>query len=372
MRIPLLLKLRALGYGVGAVGSGSGSAFEQHDIPFHHYELNRWINPMADRRSRKQLRVLFETHRPDVIHAFDTKPAILAPIAAHDAGVPGRIRTVTGAGYVFSSSSPLALALRPIYRRLQQLASKAASCTVFQNPDDQKYFLEHQLVSPATAALVRSSGVDTQEFLAQRPDQQRCEALRKQLNLGDELVVTMIARLVRYKGVVEYMKAARILRERGIRVRFLLAGPLASEGRQAIKRSQIDAYTDEVDYVGICQDVPGLLAVSDLFVLPSYYREGVPRVLLEAGVMSLPLITTDMPGCKEVVHDNENGLLVPPRDAQALADAIAKLLSLDAKQRASMGEESCRHVCENFDLNDVAGAYAEIYDRSLDACGVPC
>ena len=118
MRIPLLLKLRARGFRVGAVGSCDGSRFAQNRIPYWRYPLTRWIAPLADRRSGVCLRGLFASHRPEIVHAFDTKPGVLAMLAARDAGIRGRVRTITGMGYVFSSRSPLALALRPAYRHL--------------------------------------------------------------------------------------------------------------------------------------------------------------------------------------------------------------------------------------------------------------
>ncbi|HYW79895.1 MAG TPA: glycosyltransferase family 4 protein [Thermoguttaceae bacterium] len=365
LRIPLLLKLRERGFHVGAVGSRDGRPFAEHDIPYYHYPLQRFVTPLADLRARKRLFELFKRHQPDIVHGFNSKPAIFAMFAARQAKIPGRVRTITGMGYVFSSSSPLALGLRPVIRHLQRKASEAASMTIFQNSDDRDYFCRHRLVLPGRHALVLGSGVDIEEFSRGCPDAGKLMQLREQLGASGRPVVTMISRLVRTKGVLEYLRAAHTVHRRFRNACFLLVGPLASEGRQGVSQSEIERYRDDVQYLGRRDDVAALLAVSDLFVLPSYYREGIPRVLLEAGAMGLPLITTGMPGCKEVVRHGLNGLVVPPRKVNPLADAISKMLDSPI-DRDDMGRVSRRHVLEHFDLEIVANAYEKIYRRSLD------
>ncbi len=368
MRIPLLLALRDRGFTVGAVGSEGGEAFAKHQIPYWRYTLARGINPLADRRTRQELAHLFRQHRPDVIHGFDTKPALLAPAVAQQAGVPGRVRTITGMGYVFSSTSPLALTLRPIYRQLQRQASAATGITVFQNGDDRSYFHQHKMVARDRDDLVLGSGIDIAGFLHHRPTPENLPTLKQELGLAGKRVVIMVARMVNSKGVREYLQAARLVKAdngQAANVAFLLVGPLASEGRQAVPMAVIQQYADVVQYLGPRSDIPALLSLSDIFVLPSYYREGVPRVLLEAATLGLPLITTDMPGCREVVRHEWNGLLVPPRHAPALAQALAQLLP-SAGQRMLMGERGRSHVQANFSLTQVADAYAAIYHRALN------
>lgn len=175
----------------------------------------------------------------------------------------------------------------------------------------------------------------------------------------------MISRLVVQKGVREYLEAARRIQPHVKDVTFLLVGPIASEGAQAIPVKELERSANSVRYLGPRSDIPAILALTDLFVLPSYYREGIPRVLLEAGALGLPLITTDMPGCKEVVRAGWNGLLVPPRDVKALASAMLRLLSSN-DERTMMGMRSKAHIRDNFSLSRVADAYAEIYQRVLD------
>jgi glycosyltransferase involved in cell wall biosynthesis len=363
-RIPLLLALRERGFDVGAVGSETGTAFADAQIPYYRYTLARGIDPLADLRTRREFSQLCQQHQPDLIHGFDTKPAMFAPIVAQQAGIRGRVRTITGMGYVFSETSPLTLTLRPIYRSLQRQASAATGMTIFQNSDDRDYFDHHQMVQADRSDLVLGSGIDLEQLLTKIPVADNLTKTRQELGLAGKLVVTMIARLVITKGVLEFLEAARSICQAMPDVVFLLIGPLASEGKQAISIEEIDSYADCVKYLGARSDIPTLLSLTDVFVLPTYYREGVPRVLLEAGAMGLPMVTTDMPGCRDVVRDDWNGYLVPPRDATSLATAMLKLLENPA-QRIEMGARSKLHVVENFSLDRVADAYADIYHRVL-------
>lgn len=360
-RLPLLYALRDRGFDVGAVGSESETTFAGSGIPYCRFSLNRWVSPWSDLRSRRQLYDLFRAGRPDVVHAFDTKPAIMAPLAARDAGVPATVITITGLGYLFSSNSLFARSLRPAYRFLQRRAAAATGITIFQNSDDREYFYHHGMVRPGCDAMVRGSGID---FAPLQVDPASLAELRRELGLQDRLVVTMVSRLVRHKGVTDFLAAASLVRQRAPHALFLLIGPASTEGRSAVSSSEIERSASHVRYLGSRRDVPALLALSDLFVLPTYYREGVPRALLEAGALGLPLITTDTPGCNDVVRDGWNGLLVPPRDPEKLAAAVLRLAA-SPDERRLMGSRSRAHVIANFSLGYVADAYAGIYERVL-------
>ncbi len=364
-RIPLLLELRRRGFDVAAAGSEDGAPFAAPEIPYQRFDLNREVNPWDDLRSLAELRRLFVRMRPDVVHAFTTKPAILGPLAARRAGVPGIVRTVTGMGHLFSSRSPQAMILRPVYRLLQRRASTASDLTVFQNDDDRDYFVRHRLVDRDRCSVIRSSGIDIGRLEAGRPDAPGLARLRRQLKLNDHLVVTMVARLLKEKGVREYLEAARLVRGAMSNVVFLLVGSASTEGRRAVPLDLVRR-AEDVRYLGPRTDIPALLSLSHLFVLPTWYREGVPRVLLEAGAIGLPLITTDMPGCRDVVRDGWNGHLVPPRDSRSLAAAILRLLRSPAR-RAAMGERSQALVRESYSLDRVAAAHADLYPRVLSA-----
>ena len=362
-RIPLLHALKERGFDVAAVGSEDGSDFQSEDIPYFRYNLNRKLAPWSDLRSCSELSALFRRQKPDIVHGFDTKPAIVAPILAQRAGIPGRVRTINGLGFVMASKSPVARLLRPVYRHLQRRAS-ASSFTIFQNSDDRDYFFRHDLVREGCEKIVLSSGVDVERLRSERPSAEQLAIMRQSLGLEGKLVVTMISRIDENKGIREFARAADLVRRHLDNAAFLLVGPYASEGKQAAKFvEQIRRQPETVRYLGPRNDIPAILSLSDVCALPSY-REGLPRVLVEAGALQVPSVTTDVPGCRDVVRDYRNGRLVPPRDSRALAKAIIELLGDQAK-RADMGRRSYCYVKETFDLSYVADAYAEIYHRAL-------
>ena len=222
----------------------------------------------------------------------------------------------------------------------------------------------HKMVDSGKDRLVLSSGLDVDELIASCPNHDAIEETRQNLGLNGNIIITMISRLIKSKGVSEYLQAAELLKKKFKNVSFLLVGPSTSEGSQAFPLEKIQRKQHVVTYTGPRKDIPAILSLSDIFVLPSFYREGVPRVLLEAGALGLPLVTTNMPGCKEVVRDGWNGYLVPIRDSKQLAAAISKLISSD-KNRAIMGKRSSQYIRERFSLEKVADAYAQVYDSIL-------
>ena len=365
MRIPILKKMIEKGYSVAAVGCRDQSAFKGTSIPYHDYHLKRSISPLSDMFSKKELSSIFLNEKPDLIHLFDTKPGVLTPKVAKYSGVKFVVRTVTGMGYIFSSNSIFIKILRPIYRLVQKRAIKYTDSVIFQNTDDKEYFEKYNLVPKDKSYLVASSGLDVSGFLSSVSNKESLSKLKEALGIKEsDIIITLIARLVKDKGVVEFLKASKVLSELP-HVKFLLVGPSSSEGSQAVTERVISEYDNYVDYIGPSDNVSDLLSISDVFVLPTYYREGLPRILLEAGALGLPLITTDMPGCKDVVRHNWNGLLVPTRDSEALADSIKKLIN-NPELRKSMGEKNPKFIKENFDLSIVANAYDKIYQNLLD------
>jgi len=366
MRVPLLKRLEVRGFEVAAVGSEMSSAFDAAGIAYYRYALDRWINPAADLHALLDLVRLMKTGRPDLVHAFDTKPGILTALAARQVNGLRVVRTITGMGYLFSSRSLHAAMLRPIYRAFQRSASRTAAMTIFQNRDDQGYFLSRHMVGQDRSAMVSGSGIDVQAFLRQLPEAVQLARLRQELGTAGKTVVTMVARLVGHKGVLEFMRCARKVRSRNKDVAFLLVGPRETEGSQAIGPDVLEEFREDVLCLGARQDVPSILAASDVFVLPSYYREGVPRVLLEAGAVGLPLVTTDMPGCRDVVRHGWNGLLVRPRDVESLCGAVETIVG-DLAAWRQRAERNKQHIERNFGIEMVADSYARIYRSVLAA-----
>jgi glycosyltransferase involved in cell wall biosynthesis len=361
LRLPLVTALQVRGFQVDVLGTVADEAFARAGVPYRRYRLGRRVDPVGDWTAWRQLGRLMREHRPDIVHAFDKKPAILAPLAAHAADVRGTVTTVTGLGYLFSSNTPLTVPLRAAFELLQRRAARVTEVMIFQNSEDQTYFRSHGLVRPGHDCLVRSSGIAPDAF---RVSAEATASLRAGLGLSGRIVVLMVSRMLALKGVREFLRAAAMVRLERPEITLLLAGPVAGEGRQAVPLEELRRAGAAVRYLGPRQDIPALLSVADLFVLPTYYREGVPRVLLEAAAAGLPLVTTDVPGCRDVVRNGWNGLLIPPRNAPALADAILRLAAAP-ELRATMGRRSRDHVVAQFSLDQVADGYANVYDGLL-------
>lgn len=365
LRVPMMCRLAEYGFDVAGVGSARCPSFSTTGITYYNYPLQLRFTPRGDVIAKKALVDLFREHRPDVVHAFHTKPAILATLAAAQARVPVRIRSITGLGRAFASNSIRAKAIRPFYCIAQTYASRRASCTLFQNRDDQQFFLTHGLVEADHQMLVPGSGTDIEAIDFSEPSDIGKSHLRDELNLHEGPIVLMAARMVRYKGVLQYLKAARLVRKRMPNVQFLLAGAESEDPKQAIPQSTFDEFADCVRVLGYRRDLPAVLSLATVVTLPTYYREGVPRILLEAAAMRKPLVATDMPGCRDAVIPGENGLLIPPKDEQALAEALLEILAKSPVERAEMGTKGRRRVVENFSMDQIAHTYATLYRKLL-------
>jgi len=248
---------------------------------------------------------------------------------------------------------------------LQRLACRATDVTVFQNREDAEHFVSGHLVRAETARLIPGSGVSTERFAPGAVSEHaRCQ-LKCALGIqADEQVVTMVSRVIRSKGVLEFAAAAQWICGRIPRVRFLLVGPEDSESIDCLTAGEMAAVRRTVTVTGPRQDIAALLALSDVFVLPSRYREGVPRVLLEAASMGLPIVTTDSPGCNAVVVEGVNGFLVQPRDEKALSWAILALIE-SPELRARLGAASRQRAIEHFDLSLIASQTESVYREVL-------
>lgn len=363
LRIPFLLALRAQGLSVAAVG-GAPTAFARAGIEWSAFTFKRFIGPRADMQAVCALVRLLRQARPDIVQGFDTKPALLVPLAARAQPDLRAVRTINGMGWVFSARSPVALALRPAYRLLHRHAARHAAMTVFQNATDQAYFLRHGMARAEASRLIPGSGIDIAGFERALAEAPPVAALRESLGLADAEIVITVSRLTRQKGIPTLLAAARLVHRRRPRVRFLLVGPRESEGRLAVGASELAQHAPYVQPLGQRSDVASLLRLADVFAFPTEYREGVPRVLLEAALAGVPIVTTRMPGCSDVVHDGSSGIEVPPCDPQALADGVVALL--DQRRRAgAMAARARAHVRAEFGLDLTASRYASLYRALL-------
>jgi glycosyltransferase involved in cell wall biosynthesis len=270
-----------------------------------------------------------------------------------------------GSLYVAGKASLPRRLLRGVYENLQRLASRSADLTIFQNQDDAREFVSRGVVASRKATIIPGSGVRTEVFDPARVTSAERQEVRASLGVPpDAVLVTMVSRIMRTKGVGDFAAAARTLRESHPRAHFLLVGQRDETSMDRLTAAEWHDLQSAVHCPGSRRDVPHILAASDIFVLPSYYREGIPRALLEAASMGLPIVTTKSPGCAEVVDDGVNGFLVPVRDPQALAAAVGRLLS-DAASRRRCGAASRRLALDRFDLNAIAQQTRSLYRRLL-------
>lgn len=360
-RLSLLRSLKEAGHGVLLVTpEGHHSAklrelgFRWEAAPMH----RRSLNPFREIRLLQWLFALIAREQPDLIHGFTIKCAIYASLAAKSARVPS-VNSVTGLGYVFTSDDVRALLLRPVVTRLMRLALDSERCRVIlQNPDDVALFERSRLVDATRIRLVPSSGVDCSRFAPATAN----EGFRGD---KDALKVLLPARLLWDKGLREYVEAARIIRQQELPIQFLLAGAPDPGNPAAASVETVHGWVEEglVSWLGHVDDMPALFKSVDVVVLPSY-REGLPKGLIEAGACGVPLITTDAPGCREVVSHEVDGLIVPVRDGPALASAIVRLWT-DPSLRLRLGEGSRAKVLRNFDERIVIRKTFDVYRELL-------
>ena len=303
----------------------------------------------SDIGSLVNLKRIYTVHKPAVVLHFTIKPVIYGTLAARFSGIPA-INTITGLGTAFIREGFLTKIVELLYR----LALPGPRPVIFQNLDDLSLFRQKHLVTNNPCHVVPGSGIDLQEFPASPlPD-------------GNSVNFLLIARLLRDKGIFEYVEAARQIRQSNPRVRFQILGPTGVANRTAIEKSQIEAWVRDgvIDYLGETDDVRPYIANADCVVLPSY-REGMPRTLLEAAAMGRPLIATDVTGCRDVVDDGVNGYLCAPREAGDLALKIRDFIDLISAERQKMGTASREKAESQFDVKRVVDTYLDLIDAQI-------
>lgn len=311
----------------------------------------RRIGLLGEMRTLLDVWKVYRAKPYDLIHQIALKPLLYGTLAALITRRRAIVNAPVGMGYVFTSADAKARLLRlPLRLALRFLLNPRGSAVIFENRDDLETLVRSGDVRRDAAVLIRGAGVDLDRFRATpEPD-------------GTPVVI-LTGRMLWDKGIGEYVEAAQRLRDRGIAVRFQLVGGSDPLNHAAIAEEQLRRWHDDgvIEWLGRRQDVPQLLAASHIVCLPSY-REGLPKSLLEALAAGRPIVTTDVPGCREVVQHGRNGLLVPARDAGALAEALATLLA-DRERRRAMGTEGRRMAEEEFSTERVCAETLAVYDK---------
>ena len=354
-RYPIAHQALKNGWDVSVCASGADQDKRLHDLGFRGYALPE---PKRKLSAFSMLQIMIEMLRvvrkekPDIVHVMTLKYAFMAGLALllyrHNIRI---VHTIAGLGYLFSGEGFKPKFLRFLISPFMILAFKNKRTVItFQNPDDQKLMIARGFVDEGRTHLIKGSGIDLNEF-AYKPEPTK-----------QPLLVVMPTRLIHEKGIEVFVKAAQILKSKGINAEFQIAGGGAPYNPREILREEMEFMVADgaVEWLGKVSDMPGLLARSNLVVYPSYYGEGIPKVLLEAASIGRAIITTDHPGCREAVKPNENGLLVPIKNVQATAEAIETLLN-DEKLRHSMGRDSRKIAEKEFDVRLVVQKTLDIY-----------
>ncbi len=313
------------------------------------------LTPWTELSALRQLTRIYRREHPHIVHHHTIKPALYGSLAARAARVPGIVSSITGRGYLFLGNHPGVRALRWAVRWLYRYAFAAENCVaIFENPNDRDYFIQKRMIPAARAVLIPGVGVDAEKFApTPQPD-------------GVPIVIHA-SRMLWDKGVGVLVDAARLLHQRGVRVRVALVGRPDPGNPASIPAETLRAWHEEgvIEYWEFRDDMPAVYAQAAIVTLPSMYAEGIPTVLLEAAACARPIVTTTMPGCRDFITEGYNGLLVPPNDPAALADALEKLIR-SPELRARMGAAGRQRVLEKYTNNLVNTATLAVYRQLVE------
>ncbi len=310
-------------------------------------------NPFVELTAVLELVRLYRRERPAIVHHVALKPILYGSLAAWISGVPVVVNAFAGLGYAFTDETRRkSMAHLFLCRALSTLLRLSKSVVIFQNKDDRALLLEEGVVETQQTRIIPGSGVDTKRFDV-RPSAEDCP------------IVMLASRMLWDKGIGEFVEASRRLKQKGLSARYVLVGRCDEHNPAAIEPTQLRRWVEEgvVEWWEHRDEMSQTLASATIVVLPSY-REGLPKVLLEAAACGKPLIATDVPGCRDIVTHGVNGLLVPARDSSALATAIDLLLG-DSSLRAAMGVAGREAVMLSFSVEKVAGQVVALYRELL-------
>jgi len=358
-RIEMARAARDAGFDVH-IAAPEGKAAEvllNEGFRFHAVPMTRsGLHPWKELATIVALFRLYRKLRPDLVHHLRLKPVLYGGLAAYGARVPAVVGLLTGLGYVFIAETRKAAVIRKLVTLTCKVAFRHGNQRIiFQNPDDQFVFVQNKILPARQTALIKGSGVDVNTYV---PTPER----------DGVPVVVLASRMLRDKGVDEFVDAARSLRDAGVHARFVLVGETDPGNPTAITATQLRQWADSgvVEWWGHQGNMKDVLAQAHIVCLPSL-REGVPKVLIEAAACGRAIVTTDAPGCREIVRNGENGLLVPVRNTRALAEAL-RLLIENPPLRASMGLKGRDIVVQEFSIERVVSETLGVY-RELLAAG---
>lgn len=326
---------------------------KQHGFIHHVLPLSRsGSNPVRELVALFSIWRLLWRLKPSILHLVTIKPVIYGGLAARLAPVKGVVSAISGLGYVFTSRGLKASSLRKVVGFLYRLSlGKHNLRVIFQNPDDRDLLTDLGILNLNKAELIRGSGVDLKQYPCTTEPHTSTP------------VVCLAARLLRDKGVVEFVEAANILKQRGVNARFQLIGTIDPGNPATITEGQISVWRSEgvVEMLGHRNDIAALFADANIVTLPSY-REGLPKVLIEAAACGRAVITTDVPGCRDAIHPDVTGILVPVKNALALADGLQLLIG-DSTLRHRLGSAGRSLAESEFSIGKIVQQHLDIYKK---------
>jgi len=312
------------------------------------------LNIFNETAAFAELLMLFRREKPDLLHLVALKPVIYGSIASQILGRSCRVNALGGLGFIFSSKRLVTSFLRPILIAVFRLIFNTPnSRLILQNVDDKTLITEQAGVDQRKVRLIQSAGVDVKEYT--------------DTGLPQGIPIVMLAsRMLWDKGVGEFVEAARLLKKQGVIARFTLVGDPDDENPSSVPREQLQKWNDSgiIEWWGYQENMPQVLSQASIVCLPTFYGEGVPKILIEAMACARPIITTDMPGCRELVREERNGVLIKPNDAIDLANALSRLLN-DPLLRQKMGYEGRLIAVEDYSLPKVIKETLNVYRELL-------
>jgi glycosyltransferase involved in cell wall biosynthesis len=358
-RLPLLRGAEAAGFSVETVAPGGSPAakrLEREQFVVHPVGLSRrGLRVLEESGALRELTDLYRRLAPDLVHHATIKPVLYGSVAAHRANVPAVVNAITGLGYVYTAADWRSRLLRRLVDRLYRWALQRhpRQRVIFQNRDDWELLERIGALDPRQAVLIPGAGVDVSAFAP-------ADAA------AEPPLVVMPGRLIWDKGVREFAEAAERLHSIGVSARFALVGDIDRDNARGVSETDLRQWTDSgvLEWWGGRDDMPEVYSQASIVVLPSFYREGLPKVLLEAAACGLPVVTTDSPGCRDAVVDGETGYLVPTRDSASLADRIGELLA-DPELRHRMGHAGRKRAETEFSTERVVADTLAVYEELL-------
>lgn len=357
-RLPIAIQAQKEGYEIHIISTSckEKTFIEEKGFIFHELNIRRKsANPFFELKAICNLYTLYRKINPDIVHHITIKPLLYGTLAAKFAGIKAIVNAFSGLGYIFTASGFKAAILRNSIKLAYRFILRHPNLrTIVQNRDDMNYLISESIVRKEQTVLIKGSGVDLDKF---KPFPEP---------IGTPIVI-LPSRLLKDKGVIEFVDASNLLRNSNIKVRMVLIGEVDTGNPTSVNQEVINSWLKEgvIECWGYRKDMPVIISQCNLVCLPSY-REGLPKALIEATASGRAIITTDVPGCREMIDsDNPNGILVQPRDPMSLANAIEKLIN-NPDLRHQMALNGRKMAERNFSIDLVVQKTMNIYSKLLD------